>query len=98
MAKYSRRHAPLMVKTCKRHTHTYIYINTCAYIHACLCVYEFDGATLAVWGQNFNLTASPSAFAALGNKFRHSACCMRIAFNRFRSAPLSSALLRARSD
>lgn len=87
MPKYSRRHAPLMVKTCKRHTHipTYIWIH----VHT---VCEFDGATLDdVWGQNFNLTASSSAFAALGNKFRQSACCMRIAFNRFRSAPLISA-------
>lgn len=61
-AKYSRRRAPLMVKTCKRHTHTYIYKYTCIRVRVCICA--------CCLGANLNLTASPSAFAALGNKFR----------------------------
>lgn len=35
-AKYSRRRAPLMVKTCKRHTHTFIHIQI--YMNTYMCV------------------------------------------------------------
>lgn len=53
MAKYSRRHAPLMVKTCKRHTHTHIPIYKYMCIHTrvfvCVCM-SLMGRRLLLFG------------------------------------------------
>lgn len=63
-----------------------------------LCVCEFDGATLAVWGQTSTWLRRRLLLLHLATSFASlallAACCMRIAFNRFRSV----AARRARSD
>lgn len=59
----------------------------CVFVSLCVCVWVWWGDAGCL-GANLNLTASPSAFAALGNKFRQSGAACGL-LHAHRVQPLS---------